>query len=224
MAGIDLEGAILAASMKSATNAKVKIAIDGALAVKGWMDEHGAFDNAPRLASLCGQTASESGGYQSSIERLRYSAKRLRQVWPRRYKTLEMAEEYAHQPKKLANHTYANRNGNGPPESGDGWRYRGRGWIMLTGRANYRRLGKALGRDLINEPDLARDPAIAWQIAVEFFISRKRKGRTVMEWADIGDTEMVTLIINGGRHGLKDRIARTGLAAMALARAEALGP
>lgn len=216
MAGIDLEGAILAASRQRATNAKVKIAIEGALAVKGWMDERGAFDTMPRLAALCGQTASESGGYQSSIERLSYSAERLMQVWPSRYKTLEMAEQYARQPAKLANHTYAGRNGNGPPESGDGWRYRGRGWIMLTGRRNYRSMGKALGRDLINEPDLARDSAIAWQIAVQFFSSRTRNGRTVMEWADIGDTKMVTRIINGGQHGLKDRIARTQLAAKAL--------
>lgn len=209
MSGINLEGAIHKASRQAGGDTQVKLAIDGALAVKGWLDEHGAFDNPSRLAALCGQTAHESGGYQSSIERLSYSAARLMAVWPSRYTTLALAQEYARQPEKLANHTYAKRNGNGPPESGDGWRYRGRGWLMLTGRSNYRAVGKALGIDLVKKPELARDPAIAWQIAMHFFNSRKRGGKTVMEWADLKDTKMVTRIINGGQHGLADREART---------------
>ncbi len=209
MSGIKLEDAIHKASLQPGGNTQVKLAMDGALSVKGWLDEHGAFDNPSRLAALCGQTAHESGGYQSSIERLSYSAEKLMAVWPSRYKTLALAQEYARQPEKLANHTYAKRNGNGPPESGDGWRYRGRGWLMLTGRSNYRAVGKALGIDLVKEPDLARDSSIAWQIAVHFFNSRKRAGKTVMEWADLGDTRMVTRIINGGYHGLADRETRT---------------
>ena len=95
---------------------------------------------------------------------------------------------------------------------------RGRGWQQLTGRANYRARGLALGIDLENNPELALQPGIRWKIAASFNATHGRKGKTVFQWADEGRTDMVTRIINGGHHGLKDRAMRTALALAALKR------
>lgn len=91
-------------------------------------------------------------------ENMNYSAKRIMQVWPSRFKTLESAMPYANNPAKLGNNVYANRLGNGDAASGDGYRYRGRGiGAQFTGRVNYEKFSKLLGLDLINNPDLALD-------------------------------------------------------------------
>lgn len=212
MSGINIEGAIIAASMKPGYNAKVQAAATGMFSVKEWLDEMGAFDTMERLAALIGQCAHESSGFQRVQENLNYSAKRLTQVWPHRYPTLEVAARYARNPERLANHTYANRIGNGDVASGDGWRFRGRGWIQLTGRANYRSRGLALGLDLEDNPELALQPGIRWKIAASFCDTHGRKGKSVFEWADEGRTDQVTRIINGGHHGLRERVNRTAVA------------
>ena len=107
------------------------------------------------LAALIGQCAHESMGFTVTEERLSYSAARLMQVWPARYPTEEIARRYARQPRKLANHTYGGRNGNTEPD--DGWRYRGRGYLQLTGRANYRLAGLAVGLAALIDAPIADD-------------------------------------------------------------------
>ncbi len=206
MSGIDIEGALLAASGRKTTNAKIDGAIEGFLAVHEWMDERGVLTPL-RLAHLFGQCAHESMGFTHTIESLSYSAKRLMAVWPSRFPTLAIADQYARQPRKLANFTYGGRMGNREPN--DGWRYRGRGWLQLTGRSNYRRAGWVVGVDLEAQPDLARKPGPAWQIAAHYLATRKRRGKTALEWADEDSARQVTRIINGGLNGLDDRIKRT---------------
>lgn len=213
MNGLNIEAAILAAAGRD--NVKVQAAIGGMLSVKEWLDENGAFDTPNRLAHMIGQCAHESMGFQFMQERLSYSAKRLMQVWPRRYPTLAIANQFARNPEKLANHTYGGRMGNTRP--GDGYRYRGRGWLQLTGRKNYRARGRALGIDLEGKPKLAIKPGIRWLIAASYLAARQRGGKTAVQWADEGEIRNVTLIVNGGLHGLADREARTSRASNALA-------
>ncbi|NIP76439.1 MAG: glycoside hydrolase family 19 protein, partial [Xanthomonadales bacterium] len=140
-------------------------------------------------------------------EALHYrSGARIFAVFGRRHFTsIAYAQRFAGRPEKLANHVYGRRMGNGPPGSGDGFRYRGRGYLQLTGRANYRRFGARIGIDLETEPERAEDPATAWLIAATYLATRRRAGRTALEWADLDNVEMVSRIVNGGVNGLDDR-------------------
>lgn len=164
-------------------------------------------NNPLRAAAFLAQIAHESMGLTRLVENLNYSAPRLRQVWPRRFPTDAVANAFARQPEKLANSVYANRNGNGPPESGDGFRYRGRGFIQLTGRANYREFGRLLGADLEGNPDLAAEPSVAFRVAAAFF-----KSRGCNELADQQAITVMTKRINGGTVGINERIALFGKA------------
>lgn len=157
-----------------------------------------------RIASIIGQCAFESQGFRLRFENLNYSANALVRIFGR-YFDAATAAEYARQPEKIANRIYANRMGNGDEASGDGYRYRGRGWIQLTGRANYAAYSKGIGVDLVANPDSAAEPATAWLIAVQFFANRQPGGRSLLEWADAGDETMVTRGINGGTMGLAGR-------------------
>ena len=125
-------------------------------------------------------------------------------VWPSRFPTFDIANQYARQPEKIANRVYSNRIGNGPEESGDGWRYRGRGIIQITGRENYEKLSDALGQNFLGEPDLLLEPRWAVMSAGWFWNSRR-----LNEVADQKDWNLMTRRINGGLHGLSDRILRT---------------
>ena len=99
---------------------------------------------------------------QPKRENLNYTtAERIREVWPSRFPTKASASPYVRQPQKLANFVYANRLGNGPPESGDGWRFRGGGFPQTTGRENYARMSGVIGIDILNNPDRALEPRIA---------------------------------------------------------------
>jgi putative chitinase len=99
------------------------------------------------------------------VENMNYSAKRITQVWPSRFKTIAAAEPYAHNPAKLGNNVYANRLGNGDAASGDGYKYRGRGiGAQFTGRVNYEKFSKLFNIDLVNNPDLAMDNKIGAEI------------------------------------------------------------
>lgn len=99
------------------------------------------------------------------IENMNYTASRIRQVWPSRFKTVRDAEPYARNPEKLANNVYANRLGNGSPSSGDGYRYRGRGiGAQFTGKVNYEKFSKLFGIDFVNNPDLALDRKLGAKI------------------------------------------------------------
>jgi putative chitinase len=128
-------------------------------------------------------------------------------VWPKRFPTLEKAQEYARQPEKLANYVYAKRLGNGDVDSGDGWRYRGRGLIQLTGRANYQSAGRALSRPFEAQPELLEDPAEAAMSAAHFWQSRGLNELADDRNDDNDDADFVriSVIINGGRVGLPER-------------------
>ena len=160
-------------------------------------------DTPSRQAAFIGQCAHESGNFRILEENLNYSAARLMAVWPSRFPSLDVAEQYANNPEKLANYVYAGRLGNGNEESGDGWRYHGRGVIQLTGKDNYANCGSGLGVDLVGDPDRLLDPQYAALSAGWFW---NKKG--LNDLADTGDYETMTKRINGDVLGLDDRKAK----------------
>lgn len=160
-------------------------------------------DTPLRMAHFIAQIAHESGSFKYSSENLNYSAKALRSVFGKYFTSEEMAEEYQRQPEKIANIVYANRMGNGDTESGEGWHYRGRGLIQLTGKDNYTACSSAIGEDLVESPDkISDDPNISVAAACWYWNSRK-----LNDAADQDDVKTVTKKINGGTHGLEDRTA-----------------
>ena len=157
--------------------------------------------NTPRrIAHFLAQIGVESGWLRRVEENLTYSAVRLTQVWPRRFPTIEIATPYAGHPERLANLVYADRMGNGPPASGDGYRFRGRGLKQLTGRRNYEACGAALGVPLVTQPDLLTTPKLA-ALSAGWFWDANRINRL----ADIDDVGAVTRVVNGGTNGLDER-------------------
>jgi putative chitinase len=156
-----------------------------------------------RLAHFLAQVHYESAGFTATEENLNYSSKRLLQVFPKYFKTVESTNKYTHQPMYLASYVYGNRMGNGNEASNDGWIYRGRGYIQLTGKNNYMAFDKSVDADIINNPDLvSTDYALisaAW-----YWNSRK-----INATADLGATDdavtKVTKLVNGGTIGLEDR-------------------
>lgn len=171
-----------------------------------------------RTAAFLAQIAHESGDFRRLVESLSYTANRLMKVWPRRFPTLEKAQEYARQPEKLANYVYAKRLGNGDVASGDGWLYRGRGLIQLTGRANYQSAGRALDRPFEAQPELLEDPVDAALTAAHFWQSRGLNQLADDRNDDNDDEDFVriSVMINGGRVGLTERRASWARAKLAL--------
>lgn len=176
------------------------------------MAELGIDATAERTAAFLAQVGHESASLCTLQENLNYSAQRMCQVWPRRFPTLESAHFYEHSPERLANLVYASRNGNGAFESGDGWRYHGRGPIQITFADNYRRCGIALNLPLLEKPDLLLDPVNGARSAAWFW-----EDHGCNEKADAGDFEAITRAINGGLNGLDDRRARFDVAYPVLA-------
>ncbi|HLL53080.1 MAG TPA: glycoside hydrolase family 19 protein [Myxococcaceae bacterium] len=155
----------------------------------------------PRLAHFLAQVAHESG-FLPIEENLRYSAQRLCQVWPKLF-TPQVAAQCEGNPEKIANLAYGNRLGNTQP--GDGYKYRGRGLIQLTGRDNYAKYAKLLGQDIVNNPDLLLTHEVSALAAAAFW-----SDRGLNKLADQGGREMVaaiTKLVNGGTHGLDERTA-----------------
>ena len=159
-------------------------------------------DRPNRLHFFLAQVAHESGGLSVIEENLKYSAKRMTEIWPSRFPTLASAEPFAGNPEALANKVYASRMGNGSPDSGDGWKYRGRGYIQITGRDGYRAIGNAIGVNLENDPDRASDPDDALRVACGFW-----KWKNINAACDEGDFLKVTRLVNGGTTGQADREA-----------------
>lgn len=156
-----------------------------------------------RVGHFMGQTCHESAGFTRLEENLNYlSADRIAKVWPR---LTARASALVGNKQALANAAYASRNGNGDEGSGDGWRYRGRGLIQITGRANYAAAGKLIGLDLVGNPDQLLEPDPAVRAAMAFW-----KSTGCNAAADMDDCEGVTRIINGPRmEGLEARRALT---------------
>lgn len=158
-------------------------------------------DTPLRRAHFLAQIAHESAGFTRLVENLNYGAPGLRSTWPSRFDAAT-AKAYARQPERIANKVYANRLGNGNEASGDGWRFRGRGYIQLTGRANYAEYSQRLFGDdrLVREPGQAAEPAIAIRLAGAYW---QHKGLNAL--ADMDDLVGITKRINGGLIGLTDR-------------------
>lgn len=152
-------------------------------------------------ASFIGQCGHECGNFRILEENLNYRAETLMKLWKSRFPTIEIANEYAKNPKKIANKVYASRMGNRDESSGDGFRFRGRGCIQLTGHANYFHAGQACGEDFVMNPDLVATPKYAAMTAGWFWDTHK-----LNKFADIRDFTMMTKKINGGTIGLNDRI------------------
>lgn len=154
-----------------------------------------------REAAFLAQIAHESGELTIFAENLNYSAKGLMATWPKRFPDPVKAQQYERNPQKIASHVYANRIGNGDEASGDGWRFRGRGPIQITGRENYQKYGSRLNVDLISDPDKATTPEVGFRIAGLYW-----KENGLNELADGGMFETITKRINGGLKGLEDRV------------------
>ena len=158
-----------------------------------------------QMAGFIGQCGHESGNFRVLQENLNYRAATLLKLFPRTQRrawgfTPEEAAEYERQPKRIANRIYGNRMGNRDEASGDGYRFRGRGCIQLTGSANYHHAGQALGVDFIMEPDLVATPQYAALTAGWFWNTQKLNAL-----AEAGDWTGLTKRINGGTIGLEDR-------------------
>jgi putative chitinase len=169
--------------------------------------------NTPKQqAAWIGQCGHECGNFRILEENLNYKAATLMKLWAKRFPTLEVANQYAGNPKKIANMVYANRMGNRDEASGDGYRFRGRGCIQTTGSANYFHAGKALGVDFIMQPELVATPQYAALTAGYFWSTH---GLNAL--AEAGDHKAITRRINGGLIGYEDRLAHTnqGLAVLA---------
>jgi putative chitinase len=154
-----------------------------------------------RQASFIGQCGHECGNFRILEENLNYRSETLMKLWKSRFPTIEIANEYARNPKKIANKVYASRMGNRDESSGDGYRFRGRGCIQLTGHANYFHAGNACGEDFVMNPDLVATPKYAAMTAGWFWNTHK-----LNQYADRQDFTLMTKKINGGTIGLDDRI------------------
>ena len=162
--------------------------------------EHFEINTPESMAMFLAQTAHESGNFSATEENLNYSAKGLTGTFKRYFPSETDATPYARKPEKIANRVYGARMGNGAESSGEGYKYRGRGVIQLTGKDNYNNCGKALGLDLLAEPDQVAKNPVAVLSAGWFWNTRK-----LNTWAEKGDVLTVTKKINGGTIGLEDR-------------------
>jgi len=158
------------------------------------------FVNPRRVAGFLAQIAHESGGFNFVAENLNYSAKGLMTIFKKYFPTEELANQYARKPEKIANKVYANRMKNGPESSGDGWKFRGRGLIQLTGRDNYTRFAAALDLDIDSTIAYLETPNGAVASAGWFWDNNK-----LNQFCDKDDFVTLTKRINGGTIGLADR-------------------
>jgi putative chitinase len=183
-----------------------------------------SIDTIARVGDFIGQCAHESANFTQLNENLNYSAQGLANTWPNRFAVLGsdgkpvkpytptvLAKRIERNPEIIANNVYADRMGNGGPETGDGWRYHGRGLIQLTGCANY----TAFGSTIDMTPEQVVNYVQTYEGAVEsacwFWNTNK-----LNQYADSGDIETMTRRINGGTNGLEDRVAKCKLAQQVL--------
>jgi putative chitinase len=164
--------------------------------------------NKNRAAHFFAQCAHESGNWRATSENLNYSAQGLRGIFRKYFPTEALANAYARQPAKIANRVYANRMGNGDEASGDGFAFKGRGFLQLTGKSNYKAFADYIGRpDIMTNPDL-----VAGELAIEsalWFFDRNKLWSICDQGITDAAITALTKRINGGTHGLDDRKLKT---------------
>ena len=160
-------------------------------------------DTSARVAAFMAQCGHESGGFTVMQENLNYSAKGLVGTFKKYFPTEAHAKPYERRPEMIANRVYANRMGNGDEASGEGWYFRGRGIVQITGKNNYTKCSQSLFESnvLVENPDLLLETEYAIHSACWFWSAAR-----LNELADIGDIKTMTKRINGGFIGLEDRI------------------
>lgn len=160
-------------------------------------------DTPLRMSHFLSQCHHESGGFKSTTENMKYSSARLLQVFPRHFKSLDDTKGYAMHPERIGNKVYANRLGNGDESSGDGYKYRGRGYIQVTGKNKYIILDKMLNEDIVSNPDLI---ALKFPLfSAAWFWDSVKLNSIADKGATIEICEQVTKKVNGGKLGLLAR-------------------
>jgi len=157
-----------------------------------------------RLAHFLAQAGHESGGFKAVTENLNYGAKGLRGIFGKYFPTDAKALEYERKPEKIANLVYGNRMGNGAETTGEGFKFRGRGYIQLTGKANYEAFDKVVSEDLISNPDLVATKYPL--LSAAWFFHKNGLHKIADEGATEAVVTKVTKRINGGTIGLADRL------------------
>lgn len=165
------------------------------------LPEHG-INTRKRVASFLAQVGHESGGFTARAENLNYSAAGLRKIFRKYFPTDALANAYARKPERIANRIYANRMGNGDEASGDGWRFRGKSLIQVTGKANHMAFAKWIGMTLTDATAYLLTLAGAVMGAVWFWTAHD-----LNTLADADRITDMTEVINGGTHGLAERKA-----------------
>jgi putative chitinase len=157
-----------------------------------------------RLAHFLAQCGHESGGFRATQENLNYSAKGLAGIFKKYFPTEAAAAPYARQPQKIASKVYGNRMGNGPESTGEGYKFRGRGYIQLTGKENYTAFGKSIGEDMTVNPDVVASKYAL--LSAAWFFSKNGLHKMADEGASDLVVTKITKRVNGGTIGLPDRI------------------
>jgi putative chitinase len=159
--------------------------------------------NPLRLSHFLAQCAHESGNFKFVRENLNYSADGLRKIFPKYFPTTELAAKYARQPEKIANRVYGSRMGNGDEASGDGWKFRGRGFLQTTGKFNYTDFDKFVVDDILADPDLVASKYPLMSAA--FFFDKNNLWDICDKGHGHENVLALTKRVNGGTHGLADR-------------------
>lgn len=160
-----------------------------------------------RVAHLLGQCKEETGDYAHTHENLNYTGKALWSLFHKHFTDQDEANTYARQPERIANRIYANRMGNGDEASGDGWDYRGRGYLQITGKSNYQALGDSIGVDLVSDPELVETDYP--MLSAAWFFTSHNIWTLCDKGMDVATITIVTHHVNGGELGLPQRIQYT---------------
>ena len=190
--------------------AKIGVSADGAFGPNTARAIAKHYDLSPnRGAHLLGQAHHESGGFKRTTEGLYYSTpERIQAVWPSRFPTVESAEPYAKNPQGLANKVYSSRMGNGDEASGDGFAFSGKGFLQLTGKSNVKAFAASMNLPEVLEYPSKLSDEYAFETALWFF---QKNGLFAIADDGVGDDviKRITRMVNGGYHGLEDRINQT---------------
>lgn len=168
--------------------------------------KYGGPKNNVMLAQFLCQVAHESANFTAIRENLNYSVDGILKTFKKYFKDVPTAKQYARKAEQIANRVYASRMGNGDEASGDGWKFRGRGYLQLTGRTNYAIFGTYVGEDLLNDPDLV---ATKYAMHSAFWFFERNNLWKITDSRNYYDTLVeITKRINGGTHGLDSRLVK----------------